>query len=91
TYELMISMLEIIEENHEKIALLREGSINNFKEGTEYPLDWQIDTTRISTLKFKGFEGKMITSEVTGSQRLKYDRDKPFTKDVKYQNYFKPS
>lgn len=91
TYELMISMLEIIEENHEKIALSREGSINNFKEGTAYPLDWQIDTTRISTLKFKGFEGKMITSEVTGSQRLKYDRDKPFTKDVKYQNYFKPS
>lgn len=91
TYELMISMLEIIEENHEKIALLREGSINNFKEGTAYPLDWQIDTTRISTLKFKGFEGKLITSEITGSQRLKYNRDKPFTKDVKYQNYFKPS
>ncbi|HCY81715.1 MAG TPA: hypothetical protein DHV22_08980 [Xanthomarina gelatinilytica] len=91
TYELMISMLEIIEENHEKIALSREGSINNFKEGTAYPLDWQIDTTRISTLKFKGFEGKMITSEITGSQRLKYDRDKPFTKDVIYQNYFKPS
>lgn len=91
TYELMISMLEIIEENHEKIALLREDSINNFKEGTAYPLDWQIDTTRISTLKFKGFEGKMITSEITGSQRLKYDRDKPFTKDVIYQNYFKPS
>ncbi|WP_417881750.1 M14 family metallopeptidase [Xanthomarina gelatinilytica] len=91
TYELMISMLEIIEENHEKIALLRKSSFYNFKEGTAYPLDWQIDTTRISTLKFKGFEGKMITSEITGSQRLKYDRDKPFTKDVKYQNYFKPS
>ncbi|WP_417889484.1 M14 family metallopeptidase [Xanthomarina gelatinilytica] len=91
TYELMISMLEIIEENHEKITLLRESSFYNFKEGTAYPLDWQIDTTRISTLKFKGFEGKMITSEITGSQRLKYDRDKPFTKDVKYQNYFKPS
>lgn len=91
TYELMISMLEIIEENHEKIALLRKSSFYNFKEGTAFPLDWQIDTTRISTLKFKGFEGKMITSEITGSQRLKYDRDKPFTKDVKYQNYFKPS
>ncbi len=91
TYELMISMLEIIEENHEKIALLRKSSFYNFKEGTAFPLDWQIDTTRISTLKFKGFEGKMITSEITGSQRLKYDRDKPFTKDVIYQNYFKPS
>ncbi len=91
TYELMISMLEIIEENHEKIALLRKSSFYNFKEGTAYPLDWQIDTTRISTLKFKGFEGKMITSEISGSQRLKYDRDKPFTKDVIYQNYFKPS
>ena len=32
----------------------------------------------------------MIASEITGAQRLKYDRSKPFTKRVTYQNYFKP-
>ena len=42
-------------------------------------------------LEFKGYEGEIITSEVTGSQRLKYDRKKPFTKEVVYQDYFKPS
>ncbi|TYA54779.1 M14 family metallopeptidase [Formosa maritima] len=91
TYELMISMIEIIEENHEEIALLREASFSNFKEGTSYPLDWNIDETKSTTLNFKGFEGDMITSDVTDSQRLKYNRDKPFTKDIVYKNYFKPS
>ena len=33
----------------------------------------------------------MIPSEITGAQRLKYDRTKPFTKDVTYSNYFVPT
>ena len=31
----------------------------------------------------------MIESNITGAKRLKYDRDKPFTKNVTYYNYFK--
>ena len=55
-----------------------------------YPLSWSVDTTKASTLTFKGYEGEMIDSEVTGSKRLKFDREKPFTKEVSYQNYFIP-
>ncbi|MCX7547628.1 M14 family metallopeptidase [Xanthomarina sp. F1114] len=91
TYELMISMIEVIEDNYNRIALLREDSASNFKVGTKYPLDWVIDESKSTTLNFKGFEGEMITSDVTGSQRLKYNRNKPFTKEVEYENYFKPS
>ena len=29
-------------------------------------------------------------SDLTGAMRLKYDRNQPFTKEVNYQNYFKP-
>src|SRR5690606_5663491 len=51
---------------------------------------WTIDTTKSSTLKFKGYEGRRIPSEITGKERLKYDRNQPFTRDVAYQDYFKP-
>ena len=90
TYELMKSMLEITEEQGDKISQLRKKQFKTWSVGKSYPLDWAIDTTKASTLKFKGFEGEMITSELTGAKRLKYDVKKPFTRDVTYQNYFKP-
>lgn len=90
TYELMKSMIEIVETNAEEIKSLREKQFEAYSKATTYPLDWEIDTTKSSTLLFKGFEGSRITSEITGAERLKYDRTKPFTKYVIYQDYFKP-
>ncbi|MFC4720713.1 M14 family metallopeptidase [Geojedonia litorea] len=91
TYELMKIMIDIIEEHGETISQLRTTQFEKHLAQTSYTLDWQIDTTLTSTLSFKGFEGEMIVSEITGAQRLKYDRSKPFTKTVVYKNYFEPS
>lgn len=89
TYELMKSMIEITEEQGDKISGLRHEQSKTWSAGKTYPLAWTVDTTQSSTLKFKGYEGEMIPSELTGAQRLKYNRSQPFTKDVVYQNYFK--
>ncbi|MFH4965003.1 M14 family metallopeptidase [Gaetbulibacter sp. M235] len=91
TYELMKSMIEITEEDNETIALLREGSFYNFLHNSKYPLNWTVDSTKTTTLNFKGFEGETMISEITGFPRLKYNRNKPFTKPVTYYNYFKPT
>lgn len=91
TYELMKSMIDITEEQGDKISELRNSALANFQSKKTYPLDWIIDTTKTTTLNFKGFEGHFIESKITGANRLKYDRTKPFTKKISYQNYFKPS
>ena len=91
TYELMKSMIEITEEQGSRITDIRNTQAKNWSPGNTYPLAWTIDTTQSSTLKFKGYEGHMIPSDLTGAQRLKYDRTKPFTKDITYQNYFIPT
>lgn len=91
TYELMKSMIEIIEEQGDKITQLRNEQAKTWSAGKTYPLAWTIDSTQDSTIKFKGFEGEMIPSALTGTQRLKFDRSKPFTKDVNYQNYYTPT
>ncbi|MBT8243902.1 MAG: M14 family metallopeptidase [Winogradskyella sp.] len=91
TYELMKSMIEITEADGEKISALRKEQKQTWAVEDFYPLTWQIDTSKSSTLKFKGFEGNRIESQLTGAKRLKYDNSKPFIKDVKYQNYFKAS
>ena len=91
TYELMKSMVDITENDGEKIKKLREHANKKLLTNKTYTLNWEIDTSKTSTLNFKGFEGEMIPSEITGKQRLKFNRNKPFTKEVSYQNYFKPT
>ena len=91
TYELMKSMIEITEEQGDRITQLRKEQTKTWSVGQTYPLAWTVDTTQSSILKFKGYEGEMIPSNLTGAKRLKYDTSKPFTKDVTYQNYFVPT
>ncbi len=90
TYHLMQQMILIAEKDKKKIKELRNNATTNYSDLVHYPITWAIDTSQTSTLNFKGFEADKIKSEVTGFSRLKYDRNRPFTKEVIYQNYFKP-
>jgi len=90
TYELMKSMIEIAEVDYLNIAQLKTKQALHFKNAKTYTIDWTIDTTKTTTLQFKGFEGNFIPSNITGQNRLKFDTKKPFTKPVTYNNYFSP-
>ncbi|MBT8260008.1 MAG: M14 family metallopeptidase [Bacteroidia bacterium] len=90
TYDFMLSMIEVVEDHSDAIDKLRKNMPSQLHKNKTYTLEWEVDTTKHSILKFMGFEGEYITSEVTGAKRLKYNHDKPYTKDVVYQNYFKP-
>lgn len=90
TYAIMKSMLEVTDAHHQTIKTLRKNANNRFKTGTSYAVQWEIDSTQHTQLNFKGFEAEYKTSNVTGLQRLFYNREKPFTKEINYYNYFKP-
>lgn len=91
TYHLMLNMIDIAEEDGEKIKQLRANASSKHLDWKYYPVTWKIDTTKSSTLNFKGYKADTILSKVTGLNRLKYDSSKPFTKAVDYQNYFTSS
>ena len=91
TFELMLSMIQIVDAESEAIKHLRKKQAQSFNSSQVYALNWEIDTTKSSMLNFKGYEAETLTSEVTGLPRLKYNRNKPFEKEVVYKNYFKPS
>lgn len=90
TYELMKSFIYITDNEAETIKELRKNARTHFKAGKEYPLAWKIDSTKITKLSFKGYEGEMLPSTITGAKRLRFDRSKPFTRDVSYYDSFKP-
>jgi len=90
TYALMNKMITIAETDIKKIKQLREDAFLKYTTQEKYTLQWAIDSTKTTTLKFKGYEADTLISEVTGFPRLKYNQNRPFTKNVAYNNYFTP-
>ncbi|MDC6406849.1 MULTISPECIES: M14 family metallopeptidase [Maribacter] len=89
TYELMTKMLALSEIEGAKIKELKSKSNAAFLEKDHYPIQWVIDSTKISKIDFKGFQADTVISGVTGFKRLKFDREKPITKEVTYYDYYK--
>jgi hypothetical protein len=90
TYELMKAMVKIVDEDYERIKAIRTQSKETHLNTEKFYLNWTLDTTETSFLNFKGFEADTIISAITGMQRLKYDREQPFEKQVPYQNQYYP-
>ena len=91
TYALMAKVINIADKDNKRIKELRQKAFSDRRNWNAYPIQWKIDTTASTTLNFKGYEGTRIQSEITGFPRLKYDREQPFVKEVRYRNYFVPS
>ena len=83
TYKYMLVNLRNLDKDYHKIKQLRIENLKQYQAGKQYGIRWKIDSTKFSTMDFKGYEGKYKPSEVSGKPRLYYDRNKPFTKNIK--------
>ena len=91
TYEFIMATIDFTSSNGSILRELREQADNFVANKDDYELQWELDTTNVETISFKGYEAEFISSEITGGKRLRYDRDKPFTKDIPYYRYYKPT
>lgn len=91
TYEVLRSMIDVTDKDTELIKKMKAQAFQKFPTQKAYDFNFKVDSSKTSTLQFKGFEGETIESEVTGFERLKYDRNKPFTKAVAYYDEFTPT
>lgn len=89
TYEFLHNMVKVAESTHEKIRELREHTVSNFAKRAYYPLRWEVDSTKVRMLQFEGYQADTLPSEVTGLPRLKYDRQKPYSKSIPYWDTFR--
>lgn len=83
TYQYMLVNLQNLDRDHKKIKQLRLENLKQYKAGMQYGIRWKIDSTKFSTMDFKGYEGNYKPSDISGKPRLFYDRNKPFTKKIK--------
>ncbi len=83
TYQYMLVNLQNLDKEYQKIKQLRTENLKQYQAGKPYGIRWKIDSTKYTTMDFKGYEGKYRPSEISGKPRLYYDRNKPFTKNIK--------
>lgn len=91
TYEYMVSAINYTRKNTREIQKLMAENLNSLKPGTQYPIQWKLNDKKFQLIDFKGYEAGKKTSEVSGKPRLFYDRNKPFTRKVKFFNEYVPT
>ncbi|MBC6990154.1 M14 family metallopeptidase [Hymenobacter sp. BT491] len=91
TYAFLDLLVHTVHRDAAQIAQAHITANQQVLTQTEFPLSWQLDTTAIDKVNFRGYEGRTKTSEVSGLPRLYYDRKAPFTRPVKFFNTYRPT
>lgn len=91
TYKLLQAYVDIVERDARIIGENKQKADAFVAAQQEFPLDWKLNKNEVKDLNFKGFEAGQKPSEVSGADRLYYDRSKPYTKTVKEWNKFEPA
>ncbi|MEP7237224.1 MAG: M14 family metallopeptidase [Ferruginibacter sp.] len=91
TYAFSETMIEKASLNATQLIVQRKKAKADIISNTSFPLKWNLDSTKNSFVTFKGYEQGFKPSDATGLKRMYYDRNKPFTKQIKFFNVFNPS
>ncbi len=92
-YHLVCSML-FPEKDHFSITIfyLNDGGpITTVFDKNDLPYTLELIREKFEEIEFKGYAAKYKTSEVSGLDRLYYDRNEPYTKTIKQWNNFEPA
>lgn len=91
TYAFSQTVIEKASVNATELITQRKKERGDVVKERSFPLKWNLDTAKYTFVNFKGYEQAFKPSDATGLNRMYYDRSKPFTKQIKFLNSFKPS
>lgn len=88
TRALMESFIEFTAQHGKEITRLREETAKAQQRQTLFPIAWKWDRTKTYEILFKGYEATTKKSEVSGFERLFYDKKKPYEKRIPFYNTY---
>jgi len=89
TYDFMQALIDIYERDAKLIGDLKRKADEQVARQQTFALNWEVDKDHYDTLTFKGYYAGHKPSEVSGLPRLYYDRNKPYTKTIRYFDNYK--
>lgn len=90
TYQFLWSLLELANDDRDEILRMYANARAQVRVQQEFALSWELDTTQWREIPFRGYKVDTLISEVTGQERIRYDRDRPENLTIRYFDHFKP-
>ena len=84
TYELFLTFTDIFQKDASKIVQIAKADRKEIKTKTFFGLNHTSNRSSHKLMEFNGYESGMKPSYISGLPRLYYDREKPFTIDIKF-------
>ncbi len=91
TYEFMQYLIDVCQRDARQIGELKQRADEQVKQQKTFALNWDLDEQKFEMIPFKGYQAGYKPSGISGFNRLYYDRSKPYTKEIKYYNTYKPT
>ena len=91
TYQLMQHVLSTMQRDAKVIGDNKKKADEMVRTQNTFALNWRLDKSQSEQILFKGYQAKRKASEVSGLERLYYDRNAPFEKEISLWDKFIPS
>lgn len=82
--------IKFISENHKDLLQIRNKVKELIKIQEDFALQYALDKKKKDSILFKGYTAGYKKSLVSGQDRLYYDRNKPWEKNINYYNHYIP-
>lgn len=91
TYLLLDHFIQLASERASEVRTARAHAMEASQSQQDFVLSWELDTTQFEEIEFLGYESGTKPSEVTGENRLYYDRERPYQRPIHYYNRYRPT
>ena len=88
TYIFLETMVEYLSSEGGDVQKARAEAKHLSMTQKKHDLKWKIDTTKTERLLFKGYAAKYKPSEISGLERLYYDRAEPYEKEIDFSKSY---
>lgn len=90
TYALLDHSLDLLIRHRTAWRAARENSRSAYALMDSMTLSWTLDTDIVHKVRYAGYETTNRPSEITGEDRLVYDRSRPYVRSVDYFDSYHP-
>jgi len=91
TYEFLLSSMEVADKFINEIIISRIKSKAASVTQDKFYLNWQLDTTHVDSLLFKGYDIDTKKSDITGKERIVFNHNKAYSRKIPFASNYLPS
>ena len=91
TYQFLLSSVDAANKYINEIIIARIKAKAAAVSQEQFYLNWQIDTVHVDSLLFKGYDIETKQSEITGKDRIVFNHNKAYSRNIAFADNYLPT